>query len=218
MHYLITAGPTREALDPVRFLSNRSSGRMGFAIAQAAAAAGHRVTLISGPVSLATPAGVDRKNVVSAGDMMQAVSQALEGVDVAIHSAAVADFRPMQTAAQKMKKTGDALTVTFEPTQDILGSMRGPLAFKGLLVGFAAETENIIDNARGKLERKGCDLVVANDVSRSETGFDSPDNEVTLVFRGGEVRPLPRMSKLEIARELVKICGTLSPHPTPLSE
>jgi len=213
LHFLVTAGPTREALDPVRFLSNRSSGTMGFAIAQAAAEAGHRVTLVAGPVALPTPAGVTRLDVVSADDMFRAVHAVVADtaapVAVAILSAAVADYRPVAAAAQKIKKQDDRLVVEFERTRDILGSLRLPLGFSGVLIGFAAETENLLAHARGKLERKGCDLIVANDVSQPGIGFDTADNEVTFVLPGGLTRSLPRGPKLDIARQLVQVAEQL---------
>jgi len=202
MHFLITAGPTREALDPVRYLSNRSSGRMGFALAAAAVEAGHEVTLISGPVSLGTPAGVERVDVVSAQEMYEAVRRHLPRTEAAIFSAAVADYRPVRVEARKIKKSSESLTLTLERTPDILGSVRGVLGWRGVLTGFAAETENLVANARAKLERKGCDLIVANDVSRPGIGFDAAENEVTLLWRGGE-ETLPRMSKEALARVIV---------------
>ena len=218
LHFLVTAGPTREPVDPVRFLSNRSSGKMGFAIAQAAAEAGHQVTLIAGPVALPTPPGVTRIDVESADDMFQAVAtalaQATPPVAVAILAAAVADYRPAAVATQKIKKHAGRLTLELERTRDILGSLRAPLGFTGVLVGFAAETENVLAHAREKLERKGCDLIVANDVSQPGIGFDAPDNEVTLVLPHGASLPLPRGPKLEIARELVRVAASLKqPHP-----
>lgn len=207
-HFLVTAGPTREALDPVRFLSNRSSGTMGFAIAQAAAAAGHRVTLVAGPVALPTPPGVDRLDVESADAMFRAVESVVSDraapVDVAVLAAAVADYRPVVAASQKIKKHAGRLTLELERTRDILGSLRDPLGFDGVLVGFAAETENLMAHAREKLERKACDLMVANDVSRPGIGFDAPDNEVILIFADGATRLVPRAPKLEIAREVVR--------------
>jgi len=203
MHFLITAGPTREALDPVRYLSNRSSGRMGFALAAAAAAAGHAVALIAGPVSLATPEGVHRVDVTSAQDMFDAVKATLPTADAAIFSAAVADHRPATPSAQKIKKTDAALTITLERTPDILGSMRSVFGWRGYLVGFAAETEDLLPHAREKLESKGCDLIVANDVSQPGIGFDSADNAVTLVFRDGGILELPRMAKAELAALLI---------------
>ncbi len=211
MHFLITAGPTREALDPVRYLSNRSSGRMGFSLAAAVAEAGHGVTLIAGPVSLATPPGVERVNVVSAAEMYEAVRAALPAAGVAIFSAAVADYRPANPAGQKIKKTGETMTLVLERTPDILGSVRGVFGWTGFLVGFAAETENLLGYARDKLERKGCDLVVANDVSREGTGFDSEENEVTLVYRDGGTRVLPRATKRALAGEIVQGITKLIP-------
>jgi phosphopantothenoylcysteine decarboxylase/phosphopantothenate--cysteine ligase len=214
LHFLVTAGPTREAIDPVRYLSNRSSGKMGFAIAQAAAEAGHRVTLIAGPVALPTPAGVARHDVESAEDMYRAVAATTidvgASVEVAVLAAAVADYRPTTVASQKIKKHDTRLVLDLERTRDILGSMRTPMHFHGVLVGFAAETENVIANARDKLERKECDLVVANDVSQPGIGFDAEENEVTLVFRDGETRPLPRGTKLEVARAIVRAAELLS--------
>jgi phosphopantothenoylcysteine synthetase/decarboxylase len=209
LRFLITAGPTREAIDPVRFISNRSSGKMGFAVAQAAAEAGHRVVLITGPVSLPKPVGVERRNVVSAEDMFRAVEGMIDGIDVAVMTAAVADYRPIQPAPQKIKKDEGPLLLTFERTRDILGSMRGQLGFRGVLVGFAAETENVLANAKSKLVRKGCDLLVANDVSQGGIGFEANDNEVVLLLAEGEARVLPRMSKLEIARELIRVIVSL---------
>ena len=210
-HYriLITAGPTREPIDPVRYLGNRSSGRMGFALAEAFAKAGNSVTLISGPVQLDTPDGVERIDVETAADMHEAAVANLDGMDIAIFSAAVADFRPKRVADEKIKKSGDGesglLTLELERTVDILGSVREPLGFDATLVGFAAETENLEANARAKLERKSCDLIVANDVSRSDIGFDSSDNEVLLVFRDGRVEALPMQSKRDLAGELVEM-------------
>jgi phosphopantothenoylcysteine synthetase/decarboxylase len=208
MHYLITAGPTREPLDPVRYLSNRSSGKMGYALAAAAQAAGQEVTLISGPTALPCPDGVRLINVTTAQEMHDAVHRCLPSAEVAIFSAAVADYRPVQAAPQKIKKHGETLTLTLERTPDILGSARAA-GFKGVLVGFAAETENVLANAAGKLERKGCDLVVANDVSGTETGFDTDENEITLVFAGGKIQALPRAGKLALAEIIVRVCGEL---------
>ena len=203
MHFLITAGPTREALDPVRYLSNRSSGRMGFALAAAAATAGHEVTLIAGPVALETPRGVARVDVTSAQEMFEAVKAALPAAGAAIFSAAVADYRPAQPAATKIKKSAATLTLTLERTPDILGSVRSVFGWSGYLVGFAAETEDLLQNGREKLERKGCDLLVANDVSQPGVGFDSPENEVTLIFKDGSARPIPRMAKEHLERLLI---------------
>lgn len=216
MNLLITAGPTREAIDPVRYLSNRSSGRMGYALAQAALEAGHEVTLISGPVSIAAPAGAKLVRVESAQDMFEAVRTHLAHQDAAIFAAAVADYRPAQVAGQKIKKATEELTLQLERTPDILGSTRSVFGFEGLLVGFAAETQDLLAYAQEKLQRKGCDLLVANDVSRPGTGFDSEENEVTLLFPNAAPRSLPRGSKIVIAREILRVMsGLIHPPPTP---
>ncbi|MDB4491764.1 phosphopantothenoylcysteine decarboxylase [bacterium] len=199
MKVLITTGPTREAIDPVRYLSNRSSGRMGFALAGEAASRDHKVILITGPVSLPTPENVKRIDVVSAEDMYRAVIDQLEDVDIAIHSAAVADYRPKDVHEEKAKKAAEEWTITLERTTDILGSMRDPLSYDKILVGFAAETENLLPNARLKLTKKGCDLVIANDVSRRDIGFDQPYNEVTLLFKDGREEAVPKQTKEALA-------------------
>lgn len=211
--FLITAGPTREPIDPVRYLSNRSSGKMGYAIAAAAAARGHRVHLVSGPVSLEPirhPA-VQTTLVETAREMYQAVATGLKAVQVAVMSAAVADYRPIRIAPHKLKKTGrEQLTLDLERTEDILGSARQPLGFQGLLVGFAAETEHLEQYARDKLLRKRCDLVVANDVSRSDIGFNADENELLLVFRDGATRRLPKAPKPELASLLIEVIEGLA--------
>jgi phosphopantothenoylcysteine synthetase/decarboxylase len=203
---LITSGPTREAIDPVRFLSNRSSGKMGHALAEAARDAGHEVILISGPVALGAPIGVELKRIESAQDMADAVRAACnsEPPEIAIHAAAVADYRPRVKHDQKLKKQAETLTLELERTTDVLGSMRTILGFTGVLVGFAAETENLVANAMAKLAKKGCDLVIANDVSRADTGFDSEENEVILCFPSGLTETPPKQSKRELAREIIR--------------
>lgn len=206
MRLLLTAGPTREAIDPVRYISNRSSGRMGYAIAAAAAARGHEVVLVTGPVAIPAPAPLaDRVPVESAREMYDAVRDRIGGCDAAIFCAAVADYRPVQIAEQKIKKTGDRLTLELEKTEDILGSARLAFGFSGVLVGFAAETEQVETHARAKLEKKGCDLIVANDVSRPGVGFDAEENEVRLFFADGRAESLGRQSKAEIGQKLVEI-------------
>jgi len=210
MRLLITAGPTREPIDPVRFLSNRSSGRMAYALAEAACEAGHEVVLISGPVTIPAPEGAALIKVETAQEMFDAVQIYLSGCDVAIFSAAVADYRPVQFAVHKMKKSADKLTLELERTEDILGSAREKLGFSGFLVGFAAETENLIAHAQEKLERKGCDMIVANDVSQAGIGFDSAENEVTLCLPGGRTIPIPRQSKVALARVLIAQITQLS--------
>ena len=182
MTILITAGPTREAIDPVRYLTNRSSGKMGYAIAEAAANAGHKVILISGPTRLDIPDGIDFIPAESAEQMYDAVEHWIGKADIAIFAAAVADYRPAHVPEHKIKKIGDTMTLELVRNPDILGSTRSVFDYNGILVGFAAETQNVEANARGKLERKGCNFVVANDVSRKDIGFDANENEVLLVY------------------------------------
>ncbi len=204
MKVLITAGPTREAIDPVRYLSNRSSGKMGYALAAAAAHAGHQVLLISGPTSLDVPEGVDFLPVESADEMYEAVANYLPRMGAAIFAAAVADYAPRIVEGSKMKKGGDTLLLELVKTRDILGSARGEMGFTGFLVGFAAETEDLEANARRKLEQKSCDLVVANDVSRSDIGFDSHENEALLVF-SDRTEVFAKAPKHDLAMHLISV-------------
>ncbi|MFK7851948.1 MAG: phosphopantothenoylcysteine decarboxylase [Akkermansiaceae bacterium] len=206
MKVLVTAGPTREAIDPVRYLTNRSSGKMGYEIAHAAMHAGHQVLLVSGPTHLDVPDGVDFIPVESAAEMYEVVEKYLPKMDAGIFSAAVADYSPVETVDQKIKKTGEILALELVKTKDILGSVRGEFGFSGFLVGFAAETENLESNARLKLESKGCDLIVANDVSRNDIGFDSNDNEALLVF-SDRTESFPKASKQELAMHIVSMLG-----------
>lgn len=199
---LVTAGPTREPIDPVRYLTNRSSGKMGYALAAAFAHEGHQVMLVSGPTDLDVPDGVDFVSVVTAADMYQVVSTYLGKMDIAVFAAAVADYTPARLEPQKIKKAGDSMTLELVKTADILGSARAPLGFSGTLVGFAAETENLRENARDKLTRKGCDLVVANDVSKPGIGFDSDQNEVLLVYPQHEEALAPA-TKHDLSHQIV---------------
>jgi phosphopantothenoylcysteine synthetase/decarboxylase len=192
-------------IDPVRYLSNRSSGKMGYAIVKAALASRHEVVLVSGPVALSPSDGAEVVSVESAEDMYDAVAERIGGVDAAVMTAAVADYRPAKVSDDKIKKSGERLVLELERTRDILGSARDLMAFDGVLVGFAAETGNIEAYARGKLERKGCDFIVANDVSQEGIGFQSDQNEVTVFYRNGSSQHLPRASKKEIGESLVKI-------------
>jgi phosphopantothenoylcysteine decarboxylase / phosphopantothenate---cysteine ligase len=202
---VITAGPTREALDPVRYLSNHSSGKMGYALARAAADAGAVTTLVSGPVHLATPEHVRRIEVESARDMLAACQGLLGECDIFIACAAVADYRPAVAQPQKIKKGAEHSTLELVRNPDIVATIAGgsPRPFT---VGFAAETQDVCRYARDKLQRKRLDLIVANDVSREGLGFASDDNEVTAIWAGGE-RALPRASKQSLARELVSLIG-----------
>jgi phosphopantothenoylcysteine decarboxylase/phosphopantothenate--cysteine ligase len=201
LRVVVTAGPTREALDPVRYLSNHSSGKMGFALAAACADAGARTTLVSGPVTLATPPRVARRDVESAEEMLEASLALLPECDIFIACAAVADYRPEHTADDKIKKNDDRMTLTLVRNPDIVATVAAadPHPFT---VGFAAETRDLLAYARGKLERKGLDLVVANDVSAEGIGFNSDDNAVTLLWPGGEAE-LPRAGKGSLARAIV---------------
>lgn len=204
MRFVITAGPTREPIDPVRYITNRSSGKMGYALAAAAKEAGHTVTLISGPTNLQQPPGVNFVPVETARQMFDAVAGVIKTHDVAIFSAAVADYRPAQVAGEKIKKTDDQIMLAMEKTADILGSARIDFGFDGFLVGFAAETQDLIHEAQRKLRQKACDMIVANDVSKPGTGFDSEENEITLCLPGGKSIPLPRQKKTDLAKEIVR--------------
>ncbi|MBR3385373.1 MAG: bifunctional phosphopantothenoylcysteine decarboxylase/phosphopantothenate--cysteine ligase CoaBC [Atopobiaceae bacterium] len=199
---VVTAGPTHEAIDPVRFIANASSGKMGYALARAARDAGASVTLVSGPVALAAPHGVEVVRVTSAAQMLEATCRAFEGADVAILAAAVADYTPASPADHKLKKAHEHLdTVELVETADILATIS---AAKGrrVVVGFAAETNDLIANATAKLSRKGCDMIVANDVSRAESTFGSDTNRVTLVSLDGSEQ-LELMSKDDVAHAIV---------------
>ncbi|HTT44284.1 MAG TPA: bifunctional phosphopantothenoylcysteine decarboxylase/phosphopantothenate--cysteine ligase CoaBC [Steroidobacteraceae bacterium] len=199
---LITAGPTRECIDPVRFISNRSSGKMGFAVAQAAREAGASVVLVAGPVSLPTPAGVTRLDVESAADMLAAVLRELPGTDVFISSAAVADYRPTCKAAQKIKKTSETLDLSMERTTDVLATVAAR-SERPFVVGFAAETEAVEQNARAKLMKKNLDLIAANEVGHDKA-FDCEDNQLVVLARNAR-HELPRAGKLQLARGLIAL-------------
>jgi phosphopantothenoylcysteine decarboxylase/phosphopantothenate--cysteine ligase len=197
---LVSAGPTHEDIDPVRFIGNRSSGRMGFAVARAAVEQGAQVRLVAGPVHLPTPAGVERSDVRSARDMRAAVMQHIPQSDIFISAAAVGDYRPGETAAHKIKKQGSSLTLTLDENPDILAEI-GALKRRPLLVGFAAETDNLEKYARAKLTRKNLDLIAANRVDNG-AGFDCADNELMLFWPGGS-ELLGRDDKQVIARRLI---------------
>ncbi len=201
-HWLITAGPTREAIDPVRFLSNNSSGKMGYAIAKAAQRKGAKVTLVSGPVSLVTPVGVERINVESAEQMLESVMAKIKDADVFVSCAAVADYRPIETASQKIKKTASSMDIQLQKNPDIL-QLVGSLDDKPICVGFAAETEKLEFYAKDKLKRKNLDMICANNVASKDIGFDAEDNELHLFFKNNESITLSKSSKDIIASELV---------------
>jgi phosphopantothenoylcysteine decarboxylase/phosphopantothenate--cysteine ligase len=209
---LITAGPTQEPLDPVRYLTNRSSGKMGYALAEAAAERGARVILVSGPVTLVPPARVKTIPVKTALDMRHAVMDHLDEATIIIKAAAVADYHRTNPPQQKVKKTAARLSLELDPTPDILAEV-GRNKGDRLLVGFAAETQNLIEEARRKMQSKNCDMVVANLVSQQGVGFESDENEVTLVLSTGKTIPVNRASKLSIAHrifdEMMKLRLTL---------
>jgi phosphopantothenoylcysteine decarboxylase / phosphopantothenate---cysteine ligase len=199
---LVTAGPTQEPLDPVRFISNRSSGKMGYALAEAAAQRGARVMLVSGPVHLPPPSGVDVIPVRTALEMRDKVFANLAPATIVIKSAAVADFHLSKVPDQKVKKTAARLSLEFDPTPDILAEL-GRKKEDRLLIGFAAETQNLEAEARRKLQSKNCDMVVGNLVGGTEIGFESDRNEVVLALSTGETIALPRASKREIADRIL---------------
>jgi len=208
MRVVITAGPTREALDPVRYISNHSSGKMGFALAQAAIDAGAQTSIVCGPVNLETPRHAARYDVKSAEDMLEQCNKLLDECDIFIACAAVADYRPANVEQHKMKKGSEQLSLELVRNPDIVATVAASEP-KPFTVGFAAETNDVAAYAKGKLERKNLDMIVANDVSNTETGFNSDDNEVTVFWANGE-HPLPRSSKSVIARQIVALIAAQS--------
>ncbi len=208
MRIVVTAGPTREPIDPVRFISNRSSGKMGYAIAEAALDAGHDVTLISGPVTLLLSPQAKLVRIITSDELYAAVHQHVRDCDVLVMCAAVSDYKPLAAAPQKMEKQRGDWALPLTITRDILASL--PSANRSyLVVGFAAETHDLAASARKKLSEKNCDLMIANDVSGSDVGMESDDNEVTIFFPGGEQKHIPRARKNIIAREIMKIVFAL---------
>jgi phosphopantothenoylcysteine decarboxylase/phosphopantothenate--cysteine ligase len=203
MSFLVSAGPTAEPLDPVRVLTNRSSGKMGFRIAERARERGARVFLVSGPSVEPDPAGVEVTRIQTASEMKEALLSRLDRADVVVMAAAVADYRPESAAPQKIKKNGGSLALKLVPNDDILLAIAGKRKSGQTIVGFAAETEKHEERARGKLERKRLDLIVANDVSRTDAGFEVDQNEVTLFRADGKTRKLPLMSKRAVADEIL---------------
>lgn len=199
---LVSAGPTCEDLDPVRYITNRSSGKMGYAVAEAAAKRGAKVVLVSGPVSLETPAGVERIDVRSAEEMRRAVVERSPGSSIVILAAAVADYRPTEPHVEKIKKGSAPLSISLEPTTDILAEVTKSKGSR-IVVGFAAETDHVAENARKKLACKNADLIVANDVTAEGAGFDRDTNVVTLFSRDGRDLALPKMPKSEVAQRIL---------------
>jgi len=205
VRFLITAGPTREPIDPVRYISNRSSGKMGYAIAEAALAEGRDVTLISGPVTLAPPRNAKLISVSTSDEMFEAVHRHADECDICVLCAAVADYKPVNVSSTKIKKRGAKFSLELIPTRDILDSLGRRQDRQFVLVGFAAETDHVEENAAKKLRAKNCDIIVANDVSGADSGMESDVNEVTILFRDGEKTEISRALKKNIARDLVKI-------------
>lgn len=200
---LVTAGPTREPLDAVRHLANRSSGKMGYALAEAGRRRGARVILISGPVNLDPPASVELERVERAHEMAEAVMSKLDEASIIVMAAAVADYQPEAVAPEKIKKSNGSLTLRLKPTRDILSEIAARRRPGQLVAGFAAETDHVLENAAAKLVSKRLDLIVANDVTREGAGFDGDTNIVTLLFHGGNRKSLEKASKLEIARRVL---------------
>jgi phosphopantothenoylcysteine decarboxylase / phosphopantothenate---cysteine ligase len=200
--FLITAGPTREPIDPVRYISNRSSGKMGYAIAEAALDVGHAAILISGPTNLAPPRNAKIVSVSTSDEMFQAVHQYAEDSDICVLCAAVADYKPAQVSPVKIKKRAEEISIELVPTRDILQSLGRQQNRKFLLVGFAAETDHLEANARKKLREKNCDIIVAND---ARVAMETDENELLILFRDGETKRISRAQKKFLARELVKI-------------
>ena len=201
---VVTAGPTMVPIDPVRILTNRSSGKMGYSIAEEARDRGAEVVLISGPTSLRKPNGIKVIDVKTNEDMFNAIKNEFKDADIVIKSAAVADYKAKNYSNEKIKKTGDDLNLIFERDRDILKTL-GDMKENQILVGFAAESSNLKENAKGKLERKNLDYIVANDISNQETGFASDENKVTIISKSGEEVSLEKMSKREVAKNIFDI-------------
>jgi len=208
-HIVVTAGGTQEPIDPVRYISNRSSGKMGYALAEAARDRGAKVILVTAPISLPEPAGVDVVKVGTAQEMRQAVVKVTPQADALIMAAAVADYRPIKVAKDKIKKGEAGLTLKLECTPDILGSVKGNF----IKVGFAAESNNLVKNAKQKLQQKGLDFIVANDIKASDSGFGADTNRVTIIDREGKVDSLPLMPKREVADKVLDRVVELLPKP-----
>ena len=202
--FLVTAGPTREPIDPVRYISNRSSGKMGYAIADAAAKAGHKVILISGPVCIAPPPGVRLVKITTSDEMHDAVHAHLKGIDIIVMCAAVADFKPANYSPHKIKKHRGLDKISLVPARDILASL-AKTKNNFIVAGFAAETESLRENALKKLREKKCDLIIGNDASRMDAGTESDFNELTLFYKSGLIGRMPRAKKTVLAKKLVAI-------------
>ena len=206
----ITAGPTREAIDPVRYISNHSSGKMGYALAEAAAEAGAQVTLISGPVNLPCPERINRISTTSAREMLDTSLEQISNCDIFIAAAAVADYRPADVAEQKIKKSADEMVISLVKNPDIVATVAAHPE-RPFTIGFAAETENVLQHAQGKLERKKLDMIIANDVAQAGIGFNSDDNAVTVITADGQ-QSLAQTSKSRLARQLIQLIAERFKH------
>ena len=204
MHIVISAGPTREAIDPVRYITNRSTGKMGYAIAEAARERGLLVTLVSGPVNLLPPEGVEVINIESAADMAKAMKSAAQTADIIVMAAAVADYRPRQYSTSKVKKSDGDMCIELERTEDVLLSLGKNKRPGQILVGFAAETDDLLKNAQGKLERKNLDYIAANIVGVPGRGFAADNNAITLIGRNGSQTEFALQSKKNLAEALLQ--------------
>ena len=204
MHIVISAGPTREAIDPVRYITNRSTGKMGYAIAEAARERGLLVTLVSGPVNLLPPEGVEVINIESAADMAKAMKTSAQTADIIVMAAAVADYRPRQYSTSKVKKSDGDMCIELERTEDILLSLGKNKRPGQILVGFAAETDDLLKNAQGKLERKNLDYIAANIVGVPGRGFAADNNAITLIGRDGSQTEFALQSKKNLAEALLQ--------------
>ncbi|TET49475.1 MAG: bifunctional phosphopantothenoylcysteine decarboxylase/phosphopantothenate--cysteine ligase CoaBC, partial [Dehalococcoidia bacterium] len=203
---VVTAGGTQEPVDPVRHLGNRSSGKMGFAVAEAARDRGAEVTLVTAPTSLPDPTGIEVVHVQTAGQMKESVAKAVGKADALIMAAAVADYQPKSTSKSKIKKASDSLTLELVRTPDIITEVEG----KFIRVGFAAESEDVVANARQKLDKKKLDLIVANDITSAESGFGVNTNKVTIIDKNGKAENLPLLTKREVADKILgKVAGLL---------
>ncbi len=210
-HIVVTAGGTQEPIDPVRYIANQSSGKMGFALAEAALDRGARVSLIATPTMLDEPSGIEVTRVATAEQMLKAVESAMTGADALIMAAAVADYRPKGTKAEKIKRRGGGLTLELECTRDILGTVKGSF----VRVGFAAESSNIVENAKEKLGPKDLDLIVANDITAEDSGFGCDTNQVTIISRDGGIDALPLLTKREVADKILDKVVQLFVQPEP---
>lgn len=209
LRFLVSAGPTREYIDPVRFISNPSSGKMGFAVAEAAVDAGHACMLVTGPVNLDDPEGVTVEHVISGRDMKKAICDRFDACDILVMTAAVGDYRPVRRAEQKLHKSSPTISLELERNPDIIREVNRTCLHQ-VIIGFAAETENILESATRKMQEKGMDMILANNVSGTEAGFGSAYIAVTALFRSGRMEALGKITKKELAEFIVREAAVLA--------